>query len=68
MGDAAANAVGMSQAPMTVDDSANGIIRVVRVFRRDIRSSANGGQQIDAATRAESSGKFVDYRGQHIPW
>lgn len=68
MGQALADSVGFAEPPMTVEDSAKGVLEQVCLFESAWdKAKANIEPQIDGLS-AETSGKFLHVTGQELPW
>lgn len=70
MGNTAAVEGGLKEAPVTIEQSVNGMVSQVRPFRHGIAVEDNWADfavQLDAANR-ETSGKFASFDGAEIGW
>ena len=69
MGSRAAQANGLEKAPVTVEDTVRGITHQVRK-KTDYYVSLGllKSLQIEIATKSTTSGQFVNYNGDKVPW
>lgn len=69
MGSRAAQANGLEKAPVTVQDTVQGIVsQVCKILAIMTRSRLLTSLQIEAATKSTTSGQFVNHNGERVRW
>lgn len=69
MGSRAAQANGLEKAPVTLQETVQGIThQVCRNLAIITSCSLLTLLQIEVATKSTTSGQFVDYKGQKVSW
>ena len=69
MGSRAAQANGLEKAPVTVQDTVQGIVsQVCKILAIMTRSRLLTSLQIEAATKSTTSGQFVNHNGERARW